>query len=55
MSIQTFMTTISDSIESIGLLWFLALVLVDVVLWRIHPAVGTIGALIIIAYLLNLF
>jgi hypothetical protein len=49
------MTTISDSIQAIGLLWFLGLVVIDIILWRIHPAVGTIGALIIIAYLLNLF
>jgi hypothetical protein len=55
MSIQTFLATVSDSIESIGLLWFLVLVVADILLWRIHPAVGTIGALIIIAYLLNLF
>lgn len=55
MSLQTFLSTISDSIEAIGLLWFLGLVIIDIILWRIHPAIGTIGALIIIAYLLHLF
>lgn len=55
MSIQTFLATLSDSIEALGLIWFLVLVVADIVLWRIHPALGTIGALIIIAYLLNIF
>ncbi|HRH31102.1 MAG TPA: hypothetical protein PK950_00350 [Candidatus Paceibacterota bacterium] len=55
MTIQTFLSTISDSIAAMGLLWFLGLVIIDIILWRIHPAVGTIGALIILGYLLNLF
>lgn len=55
MSLQLFLSTISDSILAIGMWWFLALVIVDIVLWRIHPALGTVGALVIIAYLLHLF
>lgn len=55
MSIQIFLSTISDSIVTIGLWWFLGLVIIDIILWRIHPALGTVGALIIIAYLLNFF
>jgi hypothetical protein len=55
MTIQLFLSTISDSIVAIGLWWFLGLVIIDIILWRIHPAVGTIGALIILAYLLNFF
>ncbi|MEN9582202.1 MAG: hypothetical protein RL641_156 [Candidatus Parcubacteria bacterium] len=55
MTLQTFLSTISDSIEALGLVWFLGLVIIDIILWRIHPAVGTIGALIMIAYFLHLF
>ncbi len=55
MGIQTFFATVSDSIMAIGLWWFLGLVIVDILLWRLHPALGTIGALIILAYLLNFF
>jgi hypothetical protein len=31
------------------------LVVLDIVLWRIHPALGTIGAILLIAYLLGMF
>ena len=55
MSIQNFFATVGDSILAMGMWLFLGLVILDILLWRIHPALGTIGALIILAYLLNFF
>jgi hypothetical protein len=55
MSIQDFFNTVVVSIQHIGTIYFLLLVVLDIVLWRIHPALGTIGAILLIAYLLGMF
>ena len=55
MSITDFFNTVVASVQAIGYIWFFVLVLADIVLWRIHPALGVIGAILLIAYLLGMF
>lgn len=55
MSLQGFFDTALASIQHIGTLYFIGMIAVDIILWRIHPALGTIGALAIIVFLMNLF
>ena len=55
MSISGFLASITYHIQLIGYIWFFVLILGDIVLWRVHPALGTIGAVLIAAYLLGMF
>ena len=55
MSLQSFFDTAAASIAEIGTLYFIGMIAVDIILWRLHPALGTIGALAIIVFLMDLF
>jgi hypothetical protein len=46
--------TILASIEAFGYIKFATFVVVDIVLWRIHPILGLLGVLFTFALLLHL-
>lgn len=54
MSFTQIVTGIQTAINNIGLGLFLILLIADVILWNIHPVLGTIGALFIFALLFGL-
>jgi hypothetical protein len=45
---------IALAINNIGVVLFLILLVIDAVLWRIHPVLGMLGALFIFALLFGL-
>lgn len=42
-----------SSIQAIGYIQFAIIVVIDILLWRVHPVLGLIGTLITFAYLVN--
>jgi len=54
MSISNIISTIFATIQNFGTFQFIVVVVVDIVLWGIHPILGFIGALFIFALLVGL-
>ncbi len=54
MTLTQIWNGIALAINNIGVVLFLILLLIDAVLWRIHPVLGTLGALFIFALLFGL-
>ncbi len=54
MSLTTIWSDISTHISNLGYVTFAVLVIIDIVLWKVHPVLGTIGALIIFALITGL-
>lgn len=53
MQISVYLNTIIASIQALGFLPCLIILVVNLVLWRIEPIVGLIATLITFAYLLH--
>ena len=54
MSLTTIYNGIVTAINSIGLMTFVIIVIIDAVLWNIHPVLGMLGALFIFALVFGL-
>ena len=46
--------TILTSIKSVGYLWFAVMVIIDIILYRIHPILGFLGTLFLFALITGL-
>ncbi len=47
----TFLNTLYASILVLGWIKFGIIVIIDLILWRIHPLIGLAGLILLIAYL----
>ncbi|MCF7831373.1 MAG: hypothetical protein K9M36_00590 [Candidatus Pacebacteria bacterium] len=54
MTLTDIWNAIVLAINNVGLVLFVILILINIVLWRIHPALGTLGTLFIFALLFGL-
>jgi hypothetical protein len=54
MTLTSIWNAIATAINNIGVVLFLILLVIDAVLWRIHPVLGMLGALFIFALLFGL-
>jgi len=54
MTLTDIWNAIVLAVNNVGLVLFIILILINVVLWRIHPALGTLGTLFIFALLFGL-
>ena len=50
-----FFTKVINTIQNIGLIYFALIVVVDIILWKIHPVLGILGVLFTFAFLLGWF
>lgn len=50
---STIWTTVLATIQTIGYLKFAIMLLVDIILWKIHPVLGIIGVLLTFAFLMH--
>lgn len=50
-----FFSKVLDVIQSIGYVYFLLIIVADVILYRIHPVLGVLGVLFTFAFLLGWF
>lgn len=48
-----FFTKVITTIQNIGYLYFLLIIIADVILWKIHPVLGVLGVLFTFAFLLG--
>ncbi len=54
MTFTQILNGIAAAIANVGWIVFIVMLLVDAVLWRIHPVLGMLGALFIFAILFGL-
>jgi hypothetical protein len=54
MTLANIWNAIVLAVNNIGLVLFIILILINIVLWRIHPALGMLGTLFIFALLFGL-
>ncbi|MBP7804716.1 MAG: hypothetical protein KA052_00650 [Candidatus Pacebacteria bacterium] len=53
-SLSNIGSTISASIHSIGYFWFAVMILINIVLYRIHPILGFLGTLFLFGWMTGL-
>ena len=53
MSLASIWATVLATIQVVGYLKLGLMVVVDIILWKIHPVLGVIGALLIFAFLMQ--
>lgn len=53
MTFMHIVNVIGAAIGNIGWLLFIVLLIIDALLWKIHPALGILGALVIFALLMG--
>ena len=54
MSITQIINTVIATIQNFGIVPFVIAVVVDIILWRIHPVLGFLGVLFLFAIILGL-
>lgn len=50
-----FFTKVLATIQNIGYIYFLLIIVADIILWKIHPVLGVLGVLFTFAFLLGWF
>jgi len=54
MELNLFFTKISNIISDIGYLYFLVLIVINIILWRVHPVLGVFGVAFTLAIIFGL-